>query len=310
MFGPNNFLSPPPLETFIPSLNKSASTFDVHDQFKGVPANKTTKRRKWKKPKGKPKRPLSAYNLFFQKERENLVKDKTKIGFADLAKNIAAKWKKLEESDKVGFNAKAEKEQKRYKAELVVWEKEQERQRQEQQVQSTPNNNSLLNLQQQSNMLQNYLFQQQVMMQMRAISSQVSAARSMSMPLGNLCQQQMDQMEASRRLSMPGISEIQQPKLSTPSKFATQQEARNSLDIETSNFLLNMPIMDMGGNNNSISQGLPKQEQKSLEEQIADFDLTSGGTMGLPSSMLQRESSLGMNEILNMLDEDDTISRS
>jgi len=98
------------------------------------------KRRSWKKPKDKPKRPLSAYNLFFQKEREAIVgsqkskqegkrrhrKAHGKIGFADLAKTIAEKWKNLDEESKAVYEEKASVEKARYKRELDIWIKKRE----------------------------------------------------------------------------------------------------------------------------------------------------------------------------------------
>lgn len=124
----------------------------------GATDAKATKKRSWKKPKDKPKRPLSAYNLFFQSERNKIisapspgnnseVSEKTpsdqalkpgarkrrrhrkshgKIGFADLAKTIAEKWKKLDSQSKAVFEVKADAEKVRYKRELGIWAKEQE----------------------------------------------------------------------------------------------------------------------------------------------------------------------------------------
>jgi len=112
-------------------------------------AAKTAKKRTWKKPKDKPKRPLSAYNLFFQHEREKIIssipddkaaapvdnelseeakrrrhrKTHGKIGFAALARSIADKWKKIDEQSKSVFEARAEVEKIRYKKELDVWMK-------------------------------------------------------------------------------------------------------------------------------------------------------------------------------------------
>ena len=112
-------------------------------------AGKTAKKRTWKKPKDKPKRPLSAYNLFFQHEREKIISsipdDKStvsvddnlseeakrrrhrkthgKIGFAALARSIADKWKKIDDSSRSVFAARAEVEKQRYKKELDAWMK-------------------------------------------------------------------------------------------------------------------------------------------------------------------------------------------
>lgn len=80
----------------------------------------------------KPKRPLSAYNLFFQHERAKILQTASqpsykprrshgKIGFADLARSVADKWKSLDESVKGDFISKAAVEKKRYEQELEVW---------------------------------------------------------------------------------------------------------------------------------------------------------------------------------------------
>jgi hypothetical protein len=113
----------------------------------------TTKRRTWKKPEDKPKRPLSAYNLFFQLERERLVtgddqknvlledisaicdqhkqkkakrkhrKTHGKIGFADLARTIAGKWRNLKPPVKAMYEGCAATEKVRYQKEVAEWVK-------------------------------------------------------------------------------------------------------------------------------------------------------------------------------------------
>jgi len=89
-------------------------------------------RKKWKKPKDKPKRPLSAYNIFFRHERENLMlkvsqgQEKfAKVGFAALAKHIGAKWKQLDPEPRKIYEAQAEIEQQRYKVLLEEWRRKQ-----------------------------------------------------------------------------------------------------------------------------------------------------------------------------------------
>mmetsp|Transcript_16761 Transcript_16761/g.23300 ORF Transcript_16761/g.23300 Transcript_16761/m.23300 type:complete len:293 (-) Transcript_16761:381-1259(-) len=108
------------------------------------------KAKRRKKAKGAPKRPLSAYNVFFQKERRRLVleaveeesskaspeqiaewlksgrdrphrKSHGKIGFQKLVKMVSTKWKNLPEEDKKGYKLIAQGEQIRYKEELQVW---------------------------------------------------------------------------------------------------------------------------------------------------------------------------------------------
>eukprot|EP00934_Nitzschia_sp_Nitz4_P002439 Nitzschia sp. Nitz4//scaffold66_size103028//18407//19408//NITZ4_004491-RA/size103028-processed-gene-0.2-mRNA-1//1//CDS//3329556329//2434//frame0 len=104
---------------------------------------KRRRKKKWKKPKDKPTRPLSAYNLFFQAERslmlgddapseelENLKKRvhcKThgKIGFAEMARAIGAKWKTLESEKRKRFEDEARKEKDRYLVELAAWKEAQ-----------------------------------------------------------------------------------------------------------------------------------------------------------------------------------------
>jgi HMG (high mobility group) box len=104
------------------------------DEENSPSADKVGKKKKWRKPKDKPKRPLSAYNIFFRQERENLLyggdvnlnRKRVKIGFSALAKNIAAKWKRLDADARRIFEVQADFEQLRYKAEVEEWKRNQE----------------------------------------------------------------------------------------------------------------------------------------------------------------------------------------
>lgn len=99
-----------------------------------------------KKPKGKPKRPLSAYNLFFKEERTRILDEipdeqavlaeckegqrrrrksnrepHGKIDFQSLAKLIGKRWQALSEDQLVVYKEKAAVETARYKSEMKVY---------------------------------------------------------------------------------------------------------------------------------------------------------------------------------------------
>mmetsp|Transcript_19307 Transcript_19307/g.41532 ORF Transcript_19307/g.41532 Transcript_19307/m.41532 type:complete len:228 (+) Transcript_19307:126-809(+) len=86
----------------------------------------------------KPKRSLSAYNLFFQSERKNLLKSLPprqgkkkprnshgKMGFAEMARCVSAKWKKLTPEEKKPFQELAAMDTKRYQSEMTLWKQSQ-----------------------------------------------------------------------------------------------------------------------------------------------------------------------------------------
>jgi HMG-box domain len=89
------------------------------------------------KKREKPKRPLSAYNFFFQNERQAILQDiptrtegkprrsHGKIGFADLARSIAAKWRNLSDQDRAIFDERALVDKARYRKEMEEWKKSQ-----------------------------------------------------------------------------------------------------------------------------------------------------------------------------------------
>jgi hypothetical protein len=85
--------------------------------------------RRRKKEKGKPKRPLSAYNLFFKKERRVVLQEDTgssdesrKVSFENLAKIIGKRWARLEKADHKEFDELAHKDSIRYRKEMKKFE--------------------------------------------------------------------------------------------------------------------------------------------------------------------------------------------
>ena len=104
---------------------------------------KPKKRRR--KPRDKPKRPLSAYNLYFKDEREKIinetptqthvtVNEKTtwpgkkrpphgKISFEELAKTIGSRWKNLDEERKSHYKEKADEDLERYATQMKLYDK-------------------------------------------------------------------------------------------------------------------------------------------------------------------------------------------
>lgn len=138
--------------TDVATPNKTGSNIDVFDSStinvnlqsmiypeigpgdfrKASPPSLRKVKKKSKEKSDKPKRALSAYNLFFQSERAKILSETCqpsrkprrshgKIGFAALARSVADKWKTLPAKEKAKFEAEALKEKERYEQEVEVW---------------------------------------------------------------------------------------------------------------------------------------------------------------------------------------------
>jgi len=108
-------------------------------------ANKKKTGRK-KKPKGSPRRPLSAYNIFFKEERIRILaslpkqdasakkgarvrKNRNphhKISFATLGKTIGSRWKQLDKASRAHYDAMAKKDSERYAREMKAFQEKQD----------------------------------------------------------------------------------------------------------------------------------------------------------------------------------------
>ena len=72
----------------------------------------------------RPKRPLSAYNLFFKREREQMLQQGIslkKLGFKELARTISRRWKTIDPQDKKALETHAGTLRRRYFEEIQQW---------------------------------------------------------------------------------------------------------------------------------------------------------------------------------------------
>jgi len=103
-----------------PSDTKNKVT--VH-KVKKTTAKPVRKKRK-QKPKDYPKRPLSAYNIFFKETREKIIAEDASTGFQEMVRKIACHWKDITPEEKKKYEDRASKDKTRYKDQVGVYEKE------------------------------------------------------------------------------------------------------------------------------------------------------------------------------------------
>ena len=125
-----------------PWSERSAGLLGSMVSTEGTSQPGKVKRTRRKQPKDKPKRPLSAYNIFFKEERARLLSKAPtdgsdggessqkrtasgKIGFENLAKIIGGKWQDLQPREVEYYKTKASADMERYKKEMDEYNKKQ-----------------------------------------------------------------------------------------------------------------------------------------------------------------------------------------
>ena len=248
-------------------------------------------RRKCKKPNGKPKRPLSAYNLFFKSEREKLIRANRRLSFSNMAKEISVKWKAVDTEGRQVFVAAAEIEQISYRSAVSKWKAQIEHQLQMNHTSqpsqfggATPlasllaqtDPQLLQQLMMQQRMIDQQQQQQQQMIQAHMQHAALMAGpRRMSMPLvssstATILQPQFyeeplqpNHATMGRRFSVPHmpVNSVQRKEVCvsvdyTPSSndsLSSDDDSR-TLNDDTTHFLINMAIIDIEEPEKEISE--------------------------------------------------------
>jgi hypothetical protein len=110
-------------------FNHSASSHNDNDTSLQAKPNDIKRTKKGtKREDGRPLRPLSAYDIFFQMERNRIVKEEANpdanrafVGSNSLAKTISARWKRVDGALKIELNAMAKLDKERYDRENEEW---------------------------------------------------------------------------------------------------------------------------------------------------------------------------------------------
>ena len=88
----------------------------------GKKNNAEKPKKRGKKDKDAPKRPISAYFFYNQERRETLKKEKPNLDNKDLIRAMSEEWNKLTDEEKKPYVKKAEADKKRYIEEMKVYE--------------------------------------------------------------------------------------------------------------------------------------------------------------------------------------------
>jgi len=128
------------VDPFKVAASESASFTSASEQTAGCNDNNDSNNKHQPTLLEKPTRPLSAYNLFFRDQRERLLQGLTaqerpsssktsrgkkqphhKIGFSNLAKTIASRWRIIDNDLKAQYEAIANEERRNYIKRVQAW---------------------------------------------------------------------------------------------------------------------------------------------------------------------------------------------